>query len=259
MDDNGTGLPPAVELLWGLRERSRRGGPKPALTLERIVAAAVELADAGGLPALSMSRLAEKLGFTTMSLYRYVASKEELLLLALDAAIGPPPDIDPAGGWRPRAERWARALLDFYRRHPWTLDVPISGLPAGPNQLLWFDRGLAALEETRTTEAERASSVLLMAMYTRNQAQLGADLVRAEQLAAETGSAPQPWAQVLTRLIDPDRFPALSKVVAAGVFDDDDGAGGGEEYADHEFDFGLQRILDGIEALDRSRRGSSAG
>ena len=88
-------------------------------------------------------------------------------------------------------------------------------------------------------------------MYARNQAQLTADLVRAERLAAEAGSAPQPWAQVLTRLIDPDRFPALSKVVAAGVFDDD--AAAGEEFAEDEFDFGLHRILDGIDALDRSR------
>jgi AcrR family transcriptional regulator len=251
MDETGSGLPPAVELLWGLRDRPRRGGPKPALTLDRIVAAAVELADTGGLPALSMSRLAEKLGFTTMSLYRYVASKEELLLLALDAAIGPPPDLDPADGWRVRTERWARALLQFYRRHLWTLDVPISGLPAGPNQLLWFDRGLAALEETRMTEAEKTSSVLLVATYARNQAQLAADLVRAGRLAAEAGTAPQSWTQVLTRLIDPDRFPALSRVVAAGVFDDD---GGAEGYPDDEFDFGLQRVLDGIEALDRSRQ-----
>ena len=90
MTDTESGLPPAVEQLWGLRGPGRaRGGPKPALSLERIVAAAVELADAGGLAALSMSRLAEKLGFTTMSLYRYVASKDDLLVLVLDAALGP--------------------------------------------------------------------------------------------------------------------------------------------------------------------------
>ena len=116
MSESGTHLPPAVELLWGLRDRGRRGGPKPALSLERIVAAAVELADEGGIAALSMGRLAEKLGFTTMSLYRYVASKDELLLLLLDAGIGEPPP-DPGGSWRDRAGAWCRDLTAVYRRH----------------------------------------------------------------------------------------------------------------------------------------------
>jgi AcrR family transcriptional regulator len=142
MDETGSDLPASVELLWGLRDRSRRGGPKPALSLDRIVSAAIELADAGGLAAVSMSRLADKLGFTTMSLYRYIASKEELLLLMIDASIGPPPQVDGSAGWRERAEAWSRELLVFYRTHPWILEVPISGLPAGPRQLLWFDRGL---------------------------------------------------------------------------------------------------------------------
>ena len=250
MDETDSDLPASVELLWGLRDRSRRGGPKPTLSLDRIVSAAIELADAGGLAAVSMSRLADKLGFTTMSLYRYIASKEELLLLMVDASIGPLPQIDVSGGWRERAEAWSRELLVFYRTHPWILEVPISGLPAGPRQLLWFDRGLAALEDTRLTEAEKASSVLLLAMYSRTQAALGTDLVRAAQLAKEAGGEPRPWSQVLTRLIDPERYPAVSRAVGAGVFD----APGGEEDIDDEFDFGLQRVLDGIEALDKSRR-----
>src|SRR5215207_2271776 len=126
-------LPPSVELLWGLRDKGRLGGPKPALSLERIVAAAVELADEGGIGALSMARLAEKLGFTTMSLYRYVSSKDELLLLVLDAAIGAPA-YEPEGPWRDQVRAWCRELTLFYRAHPWVLDLAISGLPAGPNQ-----------------------------------------------------------------------------------------------------------------------------
>src|SRR5918993_882053 len=178
MDDGGSALPPVVRLLWGLRDGGRRGGPKPVLSLDRIVAAAVELADTDGLAALSMARLAEKLGFTTMSLYRYVGSKAELLVLALDAAIGAPPaQADADGDWRSRAEGGARALVGFYRTHPWTLDLPISGLPAGPNQLLWFDRGLAALAGTTLAEQEKASSVLLLANFVRSQARLSADLL----------------------------------------------------------------------------------
>ena len=249
MEEIASELPASVELLWGLRDRSRRGGPKPTLSLERIVSAAIELADAGGLVAVSMGRLAEKLGFTTMSLYRYVASKEELLLLMIDASIGPPPEMDPSAGWRERAEAWSRELLAFYQRHPWILEVPISGLPAGPRQLLWFDRGLAALENTRLTEAEKTSSVLLLAVYTRAQAALGTDLSRAAQLAHEAGGEPRSWSQMLTRLIDPERYPAVSRAVSAGTFDD----AAGDTDADDEFDFGLQRVLDGIEVLDTSR------
>jgi AcrR family transcriptional regulator len=248
MDETASGLPPSVELLWGLRDRSRRGGPKPALSLERIVSTAIEMADAGGLSAVSMSRLAKKLGFTTMSLYRYVASKEELLLLMIDSSIGPPPAADPSAGWRERAEAWSRELLAFYRQHPWILEVPISGLPAGPRQLLWFDRGLAALEDTGLTEDEKISSILLLAVYTRSQAGLAVDLVRAAELAKDAGSEPRSWSEVLTRLVDPQNYPAISRAVAAGVFEY-----AGDEDPGAEFDFGLQRLMDGIETFHKSR------
>jgi AcrR family transcriptional regulator len=169
MSDTESGLPAAIEQLWGLRGTGRRGGPKPVLSLERIVAAAVALADEGGLAALSMSRLAEKLGFTTMSLYRYVASKDDLLVLMLDAAIGPPPAAAAGSGWRAGVEGWARALRAGYGRHPWMVDLPISGLPAGPNQLVWFERGLGVLAATTLEPGERAASVLLLATYVRAQ------------------------------------------------------------------------------------------
>ena len=166
-------LPPSVSLLWGLQEKGRRGGPKPALSLERIVAAAVELADEGGVAALSMARLAEKLGFTTMSLYRYVSSKDDLMLLALDAAIGLPAYV-PAGSWKDQVRQWSQELTLFYRAHPWVLDVAISGLPAGPNQLAWFDRGLGALSTTTLDPGEKASSVLLLATFVRTQPRVSA-------------------------------------------------------------------------------------
>jgi AcrR family transcriptional regulator len=245
MTDTESGLPPVIEQLWGLRGSSRRGGPKPALSVERIVAAAVELADAGGLAALSMSRLAEKLGFTTMSLYRYVASKDDLLVLVLDDALGLPPD-PPDGDWRAQCAAWAQALRAGYNRHPWVLELPISALPAGPNQLVWFDRGLAALAGTRLEEGEKASSVLLISSYVRTQAMLWLDVMK----ATESGRSPD-WAAVVERLADPARFPAVARAVAAGIFADDPDSA--EHYPDDEFDFGLQRILDGIEVLHRSR------
>lgn len=240
-------LPPVLEQLWGVRAPARRGGPRPALSVERIVAAAVELADEGGLSALSMSRLAEKLGFTTMSLYRHVASKDDLLVLLLDAGLGAPPDIEPPADWRAGCAEWARTLAQVYRTHPWAVELPISALPAGPNQLAWFERGLAALGGTRLTENEKASSMLLLAMYVRGQSQLLLDLTR----AARSGAPPLDWPRAVERLADPDRFPAVARLIAAGVFSDD--IGQDEAYPEDEFDFGLQRVLDGIETLHRSR------
>jgi AcrR family transcriptional regulator len=275
MTDTESGLPAAIEQLWGLRGSSRRGGPRPALSLERIVAAAVELADEGGLAALSMSRLAEKLGFTTMSLYRYVASKDDLLVLLLDAAIGLPPDaadapaavdapdaadappaVDGAaavgraaavGGadWRVGAQAWARALRAGYGRHPWMVELPISGLPAGPNQLVWFERGLRVLGRTTLEPGERAAAVLLLATYVRAQTQLVQDLTR----AGESGGVD--WAAVVRRVADPQRFPEVAAVVAAGVFEDEP-----DDFPDDDFGFGLERILAGIEVLHRSRVGA---
>src|ERR1700685_4150594 len=95
-------LPPGLDLLWGRRGRGQRG-PKPGLSVEAIVAAAIRLADAEGLEAVSMAHVAEQLGFTTMSLYRHVTSKEELLQLMWNAsAQGAENLVLDGDGWRAR-------------------------------------------------------------------------------------------------------------------------------------------------------------
>src|SRR5262249_28084642 len=95
-----------LKLLWGRDERSQKG-PKRALTVPQIVAAAIEIADAEGLDAVSMRRVAERLNVGAMSLYRYVPGKSELLELMLDA-IHAEPDLRSEGPWRDRLERLAR-------------------------------------------------------------------------------------------------------------------------------------------------------
>src|SRR4051812_50159401 len=86
-------LPASLEAAWGRRARPTRG-PKPALSLERIVEAAVALAQAEGIGAVSMARGAGGLGSSPMSLYRYVAAKDEALALMGDASHGPGPQPD---------------------------------------------------------------------------------------------------------------------------------------------------------------------
>jgi AcrR family transcriptional regulator len=245
-DDVGKGpdLPRAIGLLWGIDDRPAKG-PRPGLTVERIVAAAVEVADAEGVGALSMARIAQQVGFTTMSLYRYVASKDELLMLVTDAALGPPPALPDAGtSWRRDLETWARAMQASYQRHPWVVHIPILGLPLGPNTVGYLDRGLAALSTTGLTEQEKASAVLLLSGFVRNTTSLAGDLARAQPnwVAVDYG-------RLLATVIDGDSHPALDRAARSGVFDDDEG------YGDADFTFGLERILDGIHTLVEVRAG----
>jgi AcrR family transcriptional regulator len=243
MDEDGeTGLPASIEEAWGVRRRPRKG-PKPGLDLDRIVSAAVKVAASEGIAAVSMSRVATELGSSAMSLYRYVAAKDELLALMVDAAFDEPVAPAPEGeGWRAGMARWAWTYHDALRRHPWVLRVPISGPPVTPNQIAWLEDGLRSLGGTGLAEGEKLSVILLVSGYVRNEASLAADLAAAAQ-----GEQIMPtWSQQLARLTDAERFPALHAALASGVFDQDDDP-------DDEFTFGLERLLDGIEALVRTR------
>ena len=184
-DDSGTGLPASIEVAWGLRERPNKG-PRRGLSLQRIVEAAIRIAAADGLAAVSMSRLAADLGVSTMALYRYVAAKDELLALMVDAtAASPPAAPAPGEGWRDGLARWAWAELGVYRRHPWVLRVPISGPPATPNQVVWLERGLRCLRDTGLAEGEKLSVMLLLTGFVRNWGRLEADLAVAAAAAGE--------------------------------------------------------------------------
>jgi AcrR family transcriptional regulator len=248
-------LPPALGAAWGLRDQPRKG-PKPGLTLPRIVEAGIRLADRDGLEAVSMARVAAELGAAPMSLYRHVDSKDDLLSLMTDTAWGPPHEI-PDGTWRDKLAGWARAMRSAMYTHPWALRVPVSSLPVYPNNVAWFEQGLATLADTSLTEERKASTALLVSGYVRNEAMTSTDIATAIQVqAAEVQASAEPTAdppdpgfewmrqyrELMAKLTDPVRFPATTRLLESGVFD----APGGP---DDEFDFGLERILDGIECL----------
>jgi AcrR family transcriptional regulator len=248
-DRSGTGLPASIEAAWGVRERPPKG-PRPALSLERIVSAAARIAAADGLAAVSMSRVAADLGVSTMSLYRYVAAKDELLALMADLPFEEPPaPLGPAESWREGLSRWARTELGMYRRNPWVLRIPISGPPVTPNAIVWLERALGCLRDTGLRENEKLSVVLLLTGYVRNQAMLEADIAAAQAAGAAAGEAEMmpSYGRLLATLTDPERFPALHAVIDAGVFDEPD-------EGDYEFEFGLERVLDGIQVLIEQRR-----
>jgi AcrR family transcriptional regulator len=250
MDDDsaGTGLPACIETVWGVRDRPNKG-PRPGLSLQRIVQAAVRIAGADGLAAVSMSRVAADLGVSTMSLYRYVDAKDELLALMADAAYETPPaPYEPEAGWREGLSRWAWAELAVLRRHPWVLRIPISGPPVTPNQILWLERGLACLRDTFLREEEKLSVLLLLTGFVRTEATLAADITTAQASGAVVQELRTSYGRLLERLTDAQRFPALHAVIASGVLDEPD------DDFDPEFAFGLERVLDGIEALIQKRR-----
>jgi AcrR family transcriptional regulator len=245
-DDRGAELPAAVAAAWGVRASPGKG-PKPGLSLERIVEAAIRIAARDGLGAVSMSRVAADLGASTMSLYRYVSAKDELVKLMVDAAFGTPPAIEPDEGWRGALRTWAWAMRSRFQRHPWVVRIPISGLPILPHEVAWFEQGLASLRDSGLEEAEKASVIMLVSGYVRTLATTEADV----QAAIRTsGATPDEWMsaypRMLSQLTDPVRFPALAKFIAAGVFEVHDDP-------DDEFTFGLERILDGLDVLVRTR------
>ena len=232
-------LPPSIALAWGLREHQRRG-PKPGLTLDRIVAAGIKVALTEGLAGVSMARVAGELGVATMSLYRYVSAKDDLLTLMVDAVVGPPPLLEPLDGdWRAGLSRWAVGVRAAYQRNLWAVRVPISAPPVGPNNVAWLEAALRSLGGTALSESQKLATVLLLSFFVRSEVTLAADV------AAASGGAPVNfgYGEVLAALTDPALFPALHRAMAAGAFD------AGDDDHDAYFNYGLGRILDGVGRL----------
>lgn len=245
MEQSNDGVPPSIAAAWGLRDRPGRG-PKPGLTLERIVAAGVRLAATDGLGAVSMGRVASELGAATMSLYRYVTAKDELLELMVDAALGQPPPVRHEEGWRAGLDRFAHAHLALLRQQPWIVRVPINTPPVTPNQVAWMDHGLGILRDTGLPQVARLSTIMTVSALVRSWALLTADITATAQAAGATpDQAMLGYGQLLRRLVDPRRFPAVGEVIESGCLDVTDAV------PDEDFEFGLERLLDGIEALIR--------
>jgi AcrR family transcriptional regulator len=224
-------LPRALEILWRDAPAARRSR---GLSRERIVSAAIELADADGLGALSMARLAERLGCGTMSLYRHITNKDELVTFMLSAGPGPPPGPTDRADWRGALTDWAVGLWDVYHRHPWILQAAAAGPPADPGQLAWLDAGLAAVGGTGLSERDKLAAVMAVLHFARGAAALDIE-------AAGHVDGPE-YPALLRRLLDAERFPALAAALEDGVFDQADDGGAAE------FRSGLRQLLDGIAA-----------
>ncbi|SDL86429.1 TetR/AcrR family transcriptional regulator [Microbacterium azadirachtae] len=238
-------LPRGIALSWGMAASPQRG-PKREMSVERIVEAAVDLADREGLGAVSMAAVAKALGFTPMSLYRYVSAKDDLLLLMQEEASGAPalPDAGTEGGdWRGEAERLYRAQLEIYLAHPWLLSLPINGTPATPSTVAWMDAYLGAFADTPLDLDDRTAAMLAIMGQARWYGTVAAGYAEAARAGglsvAEVGSRE---AALFLTLVDADAYPHTRAALEAGVMTSDRDS----------MAFGIVRLLDGIAAyIDR--------
>lgn len=245
-DDAARSLVRSQRLLWeGTGPRTR--GPKPGLTLERIVDSAVAVADAEGIDAVSMRRVARELGAGTMSLYRYVPGKEELLVLMLDrVSANTVLPSDEALSWQEALARIARTTYRMYLAHPWLLKINWMRPVFGPNTLAGVESFIAAVDRIGLTSQQRVMVMLMMDSYVTG---LARSHVLYASAAEETGlSDDEFWnlqLPILERAMATGNYPAMA-ALSEDAFD---------ASWDETFEFGLARLLDGLELFVAGRKG----
>lgn len=236
-EDNGPDAVAAeVSWLWESQTRARRR-PRPELSLQLIVRAGIELADSEGLAAVAMARIADSLGAGTMSLYRYVPNKTQLVRAMLDTAIGQPPPTIPAA-WQTQLRAWAVSLGAMIVAHPWMLPLLNERRAMGPNELAWFESALAVATSAGFTPRMAVQVVFAINSYVRGTA---GDRARMSETERDTGVSEDEWRDpyldALTRVVDEQRYPTLSVALAAGALS-----------RPAYFEYGLDRLLEGITA-----------
>ncbi|TDQ04420.1 TetR/AcrR family transcriptional regulator [Labedaea rhizosphaerae] len=180
-----------MRLLWGAADEGVKPGPKPGLTSDDVVEAAIVVADEEGMGALSMRAVAARLGRTAMSLYTYVPGKDELVDLMYDRVMGwLPTSYELDAGWRAAIEAWAADTRRCYLRHPWVLQVSQARPVLGPGGLTAMNTLVGILRTTGLAAPELRAVVTLLTDFVRGAAQTVAD---ARQAARSTGESDADW------------------------------------------------------------------
>ena len=183
-----------------------------------------------------------------MSLYRHVASKEELLqLMGTQRAGGRGPRADR--GWlAERLRMWATIQREMMDRHPWITQMPMAAPPMAPNSLTFVERGLEAMDGSGLADADKLRVIGLISSYALSEARMAHDAARAARAAAAAGGDQAPvwtYEALLREVADEQTYPRLHRLAWSERIGDNPACGTQQE----EFQFGLDRILDGVEAL----------
>ncbi|WP_329100371.1 TetR/AcrR family transcriptional regulator [Micromonospora sp. NBC_01699] len=247
----------SMALLWrtpGSAEVRTGPGPKPALSVDEIVDAAIEVADRDGMAGLSMRAVGERFGRTAMALYTYVPNKSELLDLMYDRAHAElPTEYAPEPDWRATVTAWAGDLWAFYLRHPWVLQVSQARPVLGPNEYVVLETLLRILYRTGLRSQAVRRTVGTLFHFVRGIAQT---VTEARHAKVATGMSDEDWWYARSALlaeVAPDfgeRFPTVTRLESDRGFRlDDESVPYLEQEARETFDFGLTVLLDGIEAV----------
>lgn len=229
------------QLLWEDRTPGTRG-PKAAVTPDDVVEAAMEIADADGLSAVTMNAVASRLGYTTMALYRYFPNKETLLDAVIDAGTGQPPRFDePRADWRSEVALWAHAKRASLCARPWLAELPFVAAPHGPNWLLWLEAISDSLSRTGLGAQDIGGALSVVDGYTRGASDTAVSLARARARGVTDAEWAAGVGADLGRSIGDPRFTHFAAIITAP-------SDGQPRSLEEGFDWGLQRVLDGIEA-----------
>lgn len=248
----------SMSLLWRAarpQEPRTAPGPRPGLSVDAIVDAAIIVADHHGMSALSMRAVGERLGRTAMALYTYVPNKSELVDLMYDKALAElPGNYDLSLGWRSALISWTTEMRDFYLRHPWILQVSQARPVLGPNEYAVLETLATILHETGLGTRIQRGIVGTLFHYVRGAAQTITD---ARQASAATGVSDEEWwytrSAILLDIVPnvTERFP-----MATGLNTGPEPPSGDEPYLERQardtFEAGLSIVLDGIEAAIRN-------
>lgn len=228
------------DFLW-LRPQHPPRSPQPSLSREQIAAIAIAIADRDGVDALSMRRVAAELGCGTMSLYRHVHTKDELLDLMIDAVAGEDggPPTTPSGNWRADLREAAWRLRASALRHPWLPRLSAARPSFGPNTLATIDFELSAVDGLGLSIDEMAGMIQTMQAFVQGFVQN--ELAEREWRNPPTGPTLDPWRAgmlaYIQRLIEAGKYPQFTRlVIDAEDFPDPDAT----------FEWRLERILDGL-------------
>jgi AcrR family transcriptional regulator len=232
-----------LDLLWRDHPQAPTGGsrgPKARVSTSTVVEAAMRIADQGGITEVRVRELAATLGVSTMAIYTHVNSRDDLLVLMIDAAHARMGRVAfGRAGWRTRVRRLAADNLALYRAHPWLLDVTDDRAAFGPGTIGKYDHELHAFDGLDIDDVTRDAALTFVLDFVRASAQA----MRPRRPAADTARLWAQWSGRLATYVG-DGYPLAVRVGAsAGQVMD-------AAYSPpHAYGFGLDRVVDALAGL----------